>query len=377
MTTTMVVRPTLQQMVKQAMVEGVRRSSISAEAAQQAENLGEKTAEKACEKCGKEKCSCMGKQSSVSTEYALKFASALEYGLTELAKQASASASKVQPGQGPGALAVSQATQEGAIKEDMGQATAPHIIPLKTGLQSAHGEAASQVPNDLNKTPGGSQKQKTAAPLDLIASMAKAAADEKKDDKEKDGNFPGLANLKGVVASVPRPGSAAIKAPTSVPRPTPKMASAEETGADNLVDYLLSATKQAEDAINPAKISAGKAVPPEASASGEPGGQPAGGKPRGPTGLIASNDAARNFTKGQAYAGRKEEMKAYINEPMMSAEHDKALANAFSHTGQAGTKISSAQPDDLVKAAAGRALLQKLAAEADAKATTNASAQGA
>jgi hypothetical protein len=132
----------------------------------------------------------------------------------------------------------------------------------------------------------------------------------------------------------------------------------------HLVDDFLAHVKEAEDAINPAQISAGPAVMPDMNASEEPGGAPVGGMPQGPRGLIASNEAAINYKKQVAYNPRKSELAAYFNEPALSASTDKTLNEAFAHTGEAGTKISSA---NLVKSAAARALLAKLAAESDKK----------
>lgn len=129
---------------------------------------------------------------------------------------------------------------------------------------------------------------------------------------------------------------------------------------DHLVGDFLSYIKQAEDAINPAQISAGPAVPPDTNASGEPGGQPVGGAPSGPHSLVHSNDAAINYKKQTAYAPRKSELAAYFSEPALSAATDKTLNEAFAHTGEAGVKISAAQ---LVKSASARALLTKLAAD--------------
>lgn len=79
------------------------------------------------------------------------------------------------------------------------------------------------------------------------------------------------------------------------------------------------------------------------SASGESGGSPVGGMPQGPTGLIGSNQAAIDYTKGQAYANRKQDMSKYLSEPMMSAGTDKVLQNAFNRTSEAGPKIASAR----------------------------------
>lgn len=131
-----------------------------------------------------------------------------------------------------------------------------------------------------------------------------------------------------------------------------------------LVDYFLSMTKSAEDAINPAQISAGAAVPPETSAAGEPGGAPAGGQPQGPTGLVGSNEAAINYTKGQAKAPMKSQLAAVVTEPALSAAHDTTLNKAWDETGAAGVKISHS-----LRHAAARAVLEKMAEAACAKET--------
>jgi hypothetical protein len=137
----------------------------------------------------------------------------------------------------------------------------------------------------------------------------------------------------------------------------------KEAAPSNLAGYLASLVKKAEDAINPAKISAGAAVPPDTSAAGQPGGQPVGGAPKGPTSHVASNQAAINATQGQTHGVRREELKKYFNEPALSAEHDNVLQVAFKNTGKAGTKIAAASPPvGSAKTAAARVLLSKLAA---------------
>jgi hypothetical protein len=126
-----------------------------------------------------------------------------------------------------------------------------------------------------------------------------------------------------------------------------------------LVDLYLAMVKQAEDAINPAKIAAGAAVPPETSMAGEAGGAPAGGQPQGPTGLVGSNESAINYSKRDAKSQVKPQLAKVLTEPALSAAHDHTLDQAFDHTGQAGVKISHS-----MKTAAARVLLEKLAAEA-------------
>lgn len=136
----------------------------------------------------------------------------------------------------------------------------------------------------------------------------------------------------------------------------------------SLADYMRA--KVAEDAINPAKISAGPAVPPDTSAAGESGGAPVGGAPQGPTHLVGSADSAIGYTRGQAYANRKQDLGKYWSEPAMSAAHDNVLQVAFENTGKAGPKIASA-PASSVKTAAARVLLTKLAESIDAKTSTD------
>ena len=91
---------------------------------------------------------------------------------------------------------------------------------------------------------------------------------------------------------------------------------------------------------------------------------------------------ARHYTKGQAYANRKEDLGKYWKEPALSAQHDSVLQDAFKHTSQAGPKIASAEGAPVeetpaaasVKTAAARALLMNLAKSAEAEIAKTASA---
>jgi hypothetical protein len=113
--------------------------------------------------------------------------------------------------------------------------------------------------------------------------------------------------------------------------------------------------KMAEDAINPAQVSAGSAASTSmpVSVTGQ-AGPPASGKERVP----ATAEGVADLTRRQAKSVPKSEMGAVIDEPMNSAAHDNVLQQAFSHTGEAGAKISSVQN---VKLAAAKALLRNLA----------------
>lgn len=142
----------------------------------------------------------------------------------------------------------------------------------------------------------------------------------------------------------------------------PKSPAKEAAIANHMANYVAQYVKQAEDAINPARISAGPAVPPETSEAGQSGGAPAGGMPKGPTGLVGSNMAAINYKRQAAYANRKEDLGKYFKEPALTSATDKTLQVAFNHTGEASTKLASADAVPMsVKTAAGRALLTKLA----------------
>ena len=135
---------------------------------------------------------------------------------------------------------------------------------------------------------------------------------------------------------------------------TPKEGSAPQT----LVDAFLATIKQAEDAINPAQISAGPAVEPDATQSGQ-------GTPPTPNGsqMVGSNESAINYTKQQAKAEPKRDMSAYVSEPALASAHDNTLQQAFSHTGEAGVKMSSAETAAMQVSRA-RALLENIAAAA-------------
>lgn len=289
----------------------------------------------------------------IDLDLCLKLASAIEVIAEDFEKEAT-------PGEGPNALHVMQAEASTPIKENKGHGH--NTVPMHTGLQAAVSGAATQVPNDAHRAPGGPGHQTTAMTAGQgktasIASAAKAAfakvaedaALEKKETEGMEAAKKGLE--KAEHAHKKEEGEKEGSAPT------------------NLVDYLIQKTKTAEDAINPAKISAGAAVPPEASASGQSGGAPVGGPPQGPTSLIQSNESAEHFKKNQAYAPRKAELGKYFNEPALSSSTDSTLQAAFAHTGEAGTKLSSVSAKEstaaAIKVAAAQATLKKLAEQAE------------
>ncbi len=270
---------------------------------------------------------------TIPTAYAEKFASALEYVIDDLAKMAE----EPGPGTGPNHLEVSQSMggKNPFTPGSQGQATSANLPPKNPGThkpaETPHGPANAL--EDNASMMHGKQKLSSVTADELRAAVrTKVAAKEEKKmcegcGKEKD------------ACTCSKTATAANVDP-------------------RLVDLFLAKTKVAEDAINPAHISAGPAVAPDTSAAGQPGGAPVGGKPQGATNLISSNDAAINYTKGQAKADPKRDVGKLLREPALSAAHDKTLGMAFKHTGQAGVKISS------VRTVAARAALEKMAEEA-------------
>lgn len=274
---------------------------------------------------------------SLPTDYIMKFAEAVEYVVEDLSKEATDNG----PGAGPNHLAVTESMggKNPFQPGNQGQATPKNQPPKNPGLH-APAETPKGPANALDDNASMMHgKQKLAGTNVSVDDLRKAAS----------------------VASAVDDKEASAEKCKGCGKEKDACTCSKTAGVDSrLVDGLLAATKLAEDAINPAHISAGAAVPPDTSASGEAGGAPAGGKPQGATGLIASNEAATNYTKGQAKAQPKSEMAKVITEPALSAAHDKTLSMAFTHTGQAGVKISSA-----VRTEAARAYIAKLAEESE------------
>lgn len=126
---------------------------------------------------------------------------------------------------------------------------------------------------------------------------------------------------------------------------------------------VLGLYKQAEDAINPAQISAQKIddigdTPPDgAVGSGE-------GAPSEPSDvasqkrkMVSSNEAAINYTKRDAKGDPKQDLGDILSEPALSASTDATLDRTLDHTDAAGAKISH----QLAKVAAARAVITKIA----------------
>jgi hypothetical protein len=321
-------------MVKAAAAGAADHAAVTVEAARQLASQGDSPAHV-------EKTASAGSshEDSIPTDYVEKLASAVEYVLSNSQIDEEVEPTKVATiGEGPNHLQILQGPggKNTVAPGQQGAATPAHQVPKTTPqVNPGNQPAGPATALETNKPVAGKQKVSSAKAPVFTAPIAD------------------LRKLAGKKASEP---AAEVKE-AAVPGVDPR-----------LVDMLLGAVKTAgeqvkvaEDAINPAKISAGSADSTmlTRSAAGEDGGAPAGGKPQGPTSLVASNDAARNYTKADAKAQVKPQLKAVLSEPALSAAHDNVLQKTLSHTGQAGVKISSA-----VRSAASRAILEKMAEEA-------------
>ena len=413
-------RPTLQDIVKTAMVESATRVQINHEAQTQARNMGVDVVE------------TKTASSRVNAEqHVEKLASALDYLAISFAKTAN-QGTENPPG-------VSQSAVGGHPAQHSGQGV--HTVPMHPGQQKAlpAEQTATQMENTLHHAPGGSAHmvQKNAfakraetegKPTHLTGSdkavallaggaggyfgATKGAPQGKAMEGGVRGSLGASLGLgAGAVAGLLAGRKLRSKSTRRMHReareifgphrPASSLSSREalgmgagaaaggvggykalthgidkphhhhtkESSVADLVRQKLGGVaalvrqKLAEDAINPAHITAGAAVAPDTSASGESGGAPVAGAPQGPTSLIGSNESAMNYKRNAAYSSRKADSAKYWNEPMQSAAHDTVLRDAFAHTSEAGPKLSSVS----VKTAAARALLMNIAQSAEAQ----------
>ena len=319
-------RPNLHDMLKAAMEGTIAKADINAEAARQiAHHRGE----------SEEKTASAASPEHYSTEHITKVAAALDY-IAEQMKVAEGPG----PGQGPGALRVMPATSTGSVLEagQSGEAIHKDQPPMNpptqgeevqvgnanTGMQTNDDMMHGEQPVSPIKNQSAPLKTASAAQGLFEANLARL----------------GLAKTAGgkkpvAPAAKPAKGKAPIKA----------------------------LRKMAEDAINPAQISAGKEVPPDASEAGKDvPTQPSDVRSQASS-MLGSNDAAINYTKGQAKADPKSDVNQVLNQPALTRAGDSVLHEAFDHTEAAGTKFSSAKNPvsaDGVKVAAARVLLSKL-----------------
>lgn len=338
--TTMMPRPTLQDLVKEAMEGTASKVDVTMEAQRQLANIGDPR--------GLEKEASNKTQDLVPTEYCEKLASALEY----LSKQAAGDTSPLGPGKGPNAMTVLTATssEKNIDAGEGGQATSKHVVPTTPPMESSG--VAKDSPNALQTNADMKHPEQSADPINKGASALLGR------------NIEALRKL----GAFPFEKKDEDKESKDEAKDEKKEDKDEEKKAALLARNLTAlGIKTAEDAINPAQISAGStqtgAKPPEGASAAQEQVPSEPGDVSSQKRLIASNEAAINYTKGEAKADPKSDVNHVLTEPALSSATDKTLQKTLDHTGQAGVKISSVE---LVRAAAAEALLSKLAADAEA-----------
>ena len=380
-------RPTINEMVKQAVAGAVRAVDITREASRQAENLGEKTASAAP--------ATVAASSDFDAAHSEKLASALDYVASLIKTSASLGGpyslteNKVEPGKGPGHLEVltPQGGENPFKPNNQGHGSTAQVSKSAPTEKSTANGPATQMQTNI-ATPGTMHEHQNVAMVNQKGTKV-AAAEEKCKDCGKEKEKCSCAKTAGVNVAAIRASwskTAGVKVANkdaekketegmeeakkglnkaeSAHKSEPENKEAQVASFLGLADALRGVTKVAEDAINPAHISAGSAVPPDTREAGQPGGVQAKGS--GP-GMVSSNAGAIHYNKGQAKSEPKNDSGTYWKEPALSGANDKTLGMAFKHTGEAGTKFASAGGDAGVKTAAARALLTKLSAAAEAK----------
>jgi len=275
MSGTVTPRMTIQEMVKAAAAGSHASAAISDEALRQ---LGRQEPE-AAEKIASKRAASA--EDTYSTEYVDKLASAIEY-INESEKEAfslGATTAGVGPGQGPNALHVMQAesSEKNVDAGQQGKATPVHIPPTNPPMHkdpSRHADPGTGLETNDSMKHKEQPVKVSSAPLDLIRKLAgEMPPGIKEEAKEEHESF---AKEKKEHEEKKEKKEASVD-----PRLIDAVLGAKKAAGDSV--------KIAEDAINPAQISAGPAVPPETSAAGEQGGSPAGGQPEGSTSLVGSN----------------------------------------------------------------------------------------
>jgi len=370
MTTTIATRPTLQEMIKSAMAGTTDRANITAEAIRQMSTQGGTEEDKTASAADPE---------HYSTEHIHKLAGALGF-IAENVKAAG-----VTPGEGPGALTVTESAMKGGAPLEpggSGSAISKDQPPKNPALQAEKvqgGKANTGLETNDEMKHAKTAEALAASNLDRITKLAKKSEDGDEGSPEHTGRqigrkavgiATGVGALHGAASMGSGSGSmkkrlahGAVGALTGaavgnyvggVGKGAVQGLAEKKAGVD-----VALIRKLAADANNPAQISAGKATPPDSSAAGE--GVPSEpGDVSSQKRMIASNQSAIDYTKGQAKAKPKSEVSKLLAQPAMTVANDSVLQKTLTHTGEAGVKIAEAATR--VKAA--RALLSNLVEKA-------------
>lgn len=341
--------PNLNELLKAAAAGTLDRARITSEALRQTQaHDGEETKTASTQVPGVE---------HVSTEEAEKLAGALLFVADNLGniEKSADEGSGQKPGEGPGALQVMEATSSESNIDagQSGQATGKNQPPqnpqtqaeqvqtggantgLETNDDTTHPEQPTS-PISNESAPIGAQKEASVFNAGQVARLLKLGQLEHFGGKKA----PPYAGKAAKGASPAAMGKKA-SAPVALIR------------------------KLAEDAINPAQIDGGgthnPADPPDGVSAAEEAKPPVPSDVSSQQNMVASNDAAIDYTKRDAKADPKSDVNQVLSEPAQSASTDKTLAVALDHTEEAGAKIAAS----LVKTSAARVLLGRFLKSAE------------
>ena len=341
--TTAMKRPMLHDLIKEAAEATVRKVDIDAEAERQLANLGEIPPQ--------EKTASAEAPEMVPTEYLEKLAGALDYGAGVLEKEADVAETKLKPGQGPNALEVVEAPSgENPVKPgNQGTSTDKNSPPMTPPMQAS---GVAKDPSNAMAT--NDAMMHGEQPVEPISN-------------EKTSLASALYAKNMAVLGLEIPAAASPEPP--VEEPVKEAEAAEPSEMDKLYAknlQTLGLEKQAEDALNPAKIAApaAEATGADPPADASPAEEQVPSEPSDvdkQKALISSNQAAMDYKKVQAKKDPVSDMGDVVTEPAMSAAHDKTLNMVFAKTREAGAKIAS----EMTRTAAAQALLAKHAAGAE------------
>lgn len=326
---TTTARPTVQDLVKQAMDGTLERVDVNAAVAG-AVVTEEETS----------KVASAGTEESPSTDYINKLAAALEFSAELIEKEAQDSPSTAgtpAPGTGPNATQVLESNVSGES--------------LKPGES---GQASSQ-----NQPP----KNPATQPEQVQAGAANTGLETNDDMSHPAQPTEPIPNEKAPIGPADKTASAKLLERTKAA--IAKFAGATtDTNAPVALIRKLASEKTAADAESPAQVSSPKGPPaaePPAAASGSEDGP----KPAVPSdvssqaNLVGSNQAAIDYTKRDAKADPKKDLKALLKEAPLSASSDSVLKTQLTKTDEAGAKIA-AIAESATKTAAARVLLSRM-----------------
>jgi hypothetical protein len=334
----MAERPTLQDMIKSAMAGTVARVNVNDEAARQlAVHQGEDPEKVA---------SVDDLPDHYTTDHIEKMASALDYIAGEI--KVADEGNVQQPGQGPGALDVLEATssEENIDAGEAGRAITQHL-PKDDPPQQKEEVQVGKANTGMETNDGTMHPEQPVKPIvnqNASITPANPLSTPTTQTKESSVNL-GVANFERL---------------KKVSELHGKYSKNKEAGVN-----VALIRKLAEDALSPAGIEAGKQDMPDYSASEQSvPAQPADVK-RQARSMLGSNEAAIGYTKQEAKADPIGDVNQVLAQPAMTRKNDPVLHKVLDNTGAAGVKISSV--NDSVKVAAARALLSNMMDKAAAE----------